>query len=185
MPQRPDNEEDDEQLLPVVTRTSEERFTEIYEAHAGEIHSYCLRRLPASDAADAVAEVFSVVWRRLAEIEPERARGWLFGVARGVVSNQWRSNRRRHRLQLRLVSTHDRSSGQGSDEQADENDRVTNAIARLSRRDQELLQLAAWEELTAPEIAEALGISTSAVHQRLHRARTRLAAYLPSGMEPT
>ncbi len=51
---------------------------------------------------------------------------------------------------------------------------VTNALRRLKPSDQEVLMLAAWEELTAPEIAAALDISTSAAEQRLHRAKKRL-----------
>lgn len=183
MPHRSDIEEDNELSLSVGARTAEEQFTEIYETYAGEIHSYCLRRLPASDAADAVAEVFTVVWRRLADIEPERARGWLFGVARGVVSNQWRSNRRRGRLHLRLVSTHHRPTDQGEDANVHGDDRVTSALARLSNRDKELLRLVAWEGLTPLEISDALGVSVAAVHQRLHRARSRLAQKLASGTE--
>ena len=45
--------------------------------------------------------------------------------------------------------------------------------------------LAAWEELTGPEIARALDISVSAAEQRLHRAKKRFAAVLtPSRSRP-
>lgn len=49
------------------------------------------------------------------------------------------------------------------------------AAARLSPRDQEVLRLSLWEELSHGEAAEALGISVDAVKQRLHRAKARLA----------
>ena len=35
--------------------------------------------------------------------------------------------------------------------------------------------LSAWEELTGPEIAQALGLSVAAAEQRLHRAKRRFA----------
>ncbi len=35
--------------------------------------------------------------------------------------------------------------------------------------------LSAWEELTGPQIASALGISVAAAEQRLHRAKERYA----------
>ena len=38
--------------------------------------------------------------------------------------------------------------------------------------------LAAWEELTGPEIARALDISVAAADQRLHRAKRRFAKML-------
>jgi RNA polymerase sigma-70 factor (ECF subfamily) len=46
----------------------------------------------------------------------------------------------------------------------------------LSRSDQELLRLSAWDGLGRAEIASVLGIKENAVDQRLFRARARLRA---------
>ncbi len=53
-------------------------------------------------------------------------------------------------------------------------DWVHEALDRLSPADQEILRLAAWEELGAEEIAIALGCGRRAAAMRLHRARRRL-----------
>ena len=60
----------------------------------------------------------------------------------------------------------------------DQDRMVVAAMAELKPGDQEILMLAAWEELSGPEIAAVLGISTSAAEQRLHRAKKRLANVL-------
>jgi RNA polymerase sigma-70 factor (ECF subfamily) len=52
------------------------------------------------------------------------------------------------------------------------------ALLRLESRDQEILRLAAWEELTPSAIACVLGITPIAARSRLHRARNRLRAAL-------
>jgi RNA polymerase sigma-70 factor (ECF subfamily) len=52
---------------------------------------------------------------------------------------------------------------------------VMQAALQLSRRDREVLNLAAWEGLPHREIAEILGCSIAAVDQRLHRAKQLLA----------
>ena len=52
---------------------------------------------------------------------------------------------------------------------------VLQAASRLSVRDREVLNLAAWEGRAHSEIAEILGCSIAAVDQRLHRAKQRLA----------
>ena len=44
--------------------------------------------------------------------------------------------------------------------------------------DQEIVQLAMWEELSASDIATVLGISRAAVDQRFTRAKKRLARQL-------
>jgi RNA polymerase sigma-70 factor (ECF subfamily) len=53
-------------------------------------------------------------------------------------------------------------------------DRVLTALVTLSLRDQEVLRLAAFEELTNHEIATVLGIPLALVRSRLFRARRRL-----------
>ena len=55
---------------------------------------------------------------------------------------------------------------------------VMSILASLRDSDREILMLSVWENLTAPEIAVALGISTSAAEQRLHRAKGRFAKAL-------
>jgi len=57
-------------------------------------------------------------------------------------------------------------------------DRVLTALTHLSQRDQEILRLSAFEELTNPEIASVLGIRPSLVRSRLYRARQRLQAVI-------
>ncbi|WP_459610450.1 RNA polymerase sigma factor [Corynebacterium urogenitale] len=52
---------------------------------------------------------------------------------------------------------------------------ISRALTSLTRSDQELLTLHAWEGLDAPQIAEVLGIAPGTARVRLHRARSRLA----------
>ena len=164
-------------IEPLTIGTREGRFTALYQNYAGEIHAYCIRRVPAGEAEDVVAEVFTVAWRRLDEVDPTSVRGWLYGVARGVLSNSWRSSRRRNRLRERLVAQTDRRLATDHDN-AGSGEAVLAAMGGLNERDREILLLWTWEELTGPEIAVALGISEAAVHQRIHRARKRLAQTL-------
>jgi len=56
--------------------------------------------------------------------------------------------------------------------------KVRTAIKRLSRRDAEILMLKYTEDWSYQNLSLHLGISTSAVEARLHRARRRLRAEL-------
>jgi len=158
-------------------RSRQQTFARLYEEHYDEIHAFCGRRVPWSDADDATADVFAVVWRRIAESPQDPARAWLFGIARNVIRNRWRTTARRTRL-------FDRVRGLAPDiEQGPESivvrrthdEKVIGALRELSDADQEILMLSAWDDLTGPEIAEVLEIKTNAVQQRLMRARRRLA----------
>jgi RNA polymerase sigma factor (sigma-70 family) len=159
---------------------AEDIFKRLYDERYDEVHAFCARRVGLDDADDAAADVFAVAWRRIDEVQPETARGWIFGVARKVVLNQWRSRSRRARLVERVGGSAVRRS-EGPDVvvvRRSEDDAVVAAIEQLRPVDREVIELAAWEELSGPEIAQVLGISTQAAQQRLHRAKRRLAKRL-------
>lgn len=153
------------------------RFQAIYEAHYGAVNAYARRRAAdGADVQDAVAETFTIAWRRLPEVpEDDAALPWLYGVARRVLANQRRGNRRRADLSTRLRGEDTDSIEIESQVVAgDERRIVLAALARLRDADQEVLRLAVWEELPHREIAQVVGCSESSVAVRLHRARNRL-----------
>lgn len=158
--------------------SAEERFASLFERTHQPLLAYAVRRVAApADAADVVAETFLVAWRRLDEVPPgEQARPWLFGVARRVLSNLYRSERRRDALTDRLRA----SLAEVVPAPAFDLSPVETAMSRLPDDDQELLRLVAWEELARDEIAMVLGVSRATVRVRLHRARQRLLVQMRS-----
>jgi RNA polymerase sigma-70 factor (ECF subfamily) len=158
---------------------AEARFERLYAEHGRAVLAYAVRRATgAQDAADVVAETFLVAWRRLDDVPPaDEARLWLYGVARHVLANQHRSERRRERLAERLrrelPDALDTVPPVGPDAAV-----VRAGLAQLGADDQEILRLSGWEELNPREIATVLGISHVAARSRLHRARHRLRAAL-------
>lgn len=170
----------------------DERFTQLCAEYQHRILGYALRRTnDADDAADVVAEVFLVAWRRLREIPMGDEVPWLYGTARRVLANHHRGQRRRRDLAMRLrgvlpgvVSTAG-SSGTASDVSSDDLEAVSAAFSDLRERDRELLTLIGWEDLSRDQVADVLGCSRAALRVRLHRARERFArALLSHGIDP-
>ncbi|NUR90408.1 MAG: RNA polymerase sigma factor, partial [Nonomuraea sp.] len=156
-----------------------QRFEEIYTACYADILAYLRRRTTSpDDAADALAETFTVAWRRAADIPGgASARLWLYGVARNVLANGRRAESRRGELVERLgaqLAVWEETAGPAGDDL----DAVRAAFGRLSADDREMLALVSWEGLGSEEIAAVLGCSRGAVRLRLHRARKRLAREL-------
>jgi RNA polymerase sigma factor (sigma-70 family) len=152
------------------------RFDELFAAFGAGVVSYCRwRASSASDAQDAVAEVFLTAWRRLDTL-PERdtARIWLYATARRVVANQRRSARRRAALEERLAL--EPPNGSQGEPLGEEELLVHEALRVLPARDREVLLLAEWEGLSPAEIASVLGCLAVTARGRLHRARTRFRA---------
>jgi len=162
-------------------RSANEYFESLFRRYHRQILAYCIRRLPPDDAEDAAAEVFAVAWRKLDQVPPgESALAWLYAVAHRVLSNQWRSGRRRRQLVERLGGLR-QARPETPDTQAvrsDEHQMLVDALGRLRWSDQEILRLATWEKLPYSAIGELLGIREAAVGQRIFRARKLLAAEL-------
>jgi len=162
------------------------RFKQLYEDNSHLILCYALRRTSEpEDAADVVAETFTVAWRRRDEV-PDGGQGrlWLYGVARRVLANQRRGRLRRDRLTTQL---HDELPRLGALVTAPADDADLEAIAAAFRRlpgdDREILALVGWEGLDREEVAQVLGCSRANVRVRLHRARRRFARELEMEME--
>jgi len=70
------------------------------EASSVDLLSYLRRRTDSHEAPDLLSETFVVAWRRIDDLpkDPERARMWLFGTARGVLLNHARGVHRRWAL---------------------------------------------------------------------------------------
>jgi RNA polymerase sigma-70 factor (ECF subfamily) len=167
-----------------LTSTAEarrRRFEEIYAENHAAITGYVLRRTDnPDDAADVIAETFLTCWRRLGDVlDSGNARLWLYGVARRVLANHHRGDRRRTALADRLRA--DLAAAYPAREYSGELAGITAAFRRLPSADRELLALAAWEGLSTGQIATVLGCSPNAVRIRRHRARRRFTALLASG----
>lgn len=160
------------------------RFERLYEGNFHLILAYALRRTDkAADAADVVSETFVVAWRRLEDVpEGDRARLWLYGTARRVLANHYRSLRRARslndKLRVALEEVEEQVTGPSSDA-------LAHPFGRLSGDDQEVLMLVGVEGLDRRQVAEVLGCSRANVRIRLHRARRRFADELEQvGIDP-
>ena len=161
-----------------IAAQSEQRYRRLFDRHYREVFAYCRRRTDAQAAADAATETFLVAWRRLDDVpDGDAAVGWLYGVARRVLANEYRASRRRRGLVNRLRDN--QPSGDATPEMVvvrrEREERVLAAMARLRPDDQELLRLALWEQVPHSQIAATLGCSTEAVTQRIYRATRRVA----------
>lgn len=153
----------------------DEAFADAYRRWYPDVFRYVRRRVGDDLAPDVTAEVFTVAWRRQERFtEADLPLAWLYGVARNCVGNARRSHRRRRALSDRAAATAGYTA-------PDDTAEVLDALDRLSTGDREILALVAWEGLSGPELAVALGTSEATARKRLERARTRLADALEGG----
>ncbi|PPG32623.1 RNA polymerase subunit sigma-24 [Rathayibacter sp. AY2B9] len=150
----------------------------LHAANAADLLSYFGRRVAVpADAADLLSETFIVAWRRIEQLpaDPERARMWLFGVARRVHSNAARGALRHDDLTQKLRQHFDTHRPDPVD--ADTLD-IRTALDSLPENQSELIRLILWDGFTLPEAATILEISESTARGRHQRAKLRLQAVL-------
>jgi RNA polymerase sigma-70 factor (ECF subfamily) len=151
-------------------------FEELYRRTYPRVLAYARSMASPEDADDAVAETYGVAWRRQREIPRHAELGWLIGVARRVLANARRGERRRGALHA-LLDRQPSVPGPDPAERIDD-DQLRAALLTLSPLDREAVVLSAWFDLSSADAAQALGISPAAFRMRAARGRRRLKTAL-------
>jgi RNA polymerase sigma-70 factor, ECF subfamily len=139
-----------------------------------------LRRLGVTPAQldDAAQDVFVVVHRRLPEFDGRSLRGWLYAIAVRIASDYRRGAVQRRTLPL-SDSLVDSTLDPSRTNELRESVRLLHALlGELPEPKRTVFVLGELEELSVPEIAEALGENLNTVYSRLRAARTEFEAAL-------
>jgi RNA polymerase sigma-70 factor (ECF subfamily) len=136
-----------------------------------------VRRLGVAEDSvdDVVQDVLLVLYRKLPEFEGRSTlKTWIFGIARRVVRDHRRSLSRRGPQDELRESWIDGPDGDQPAEQAARSEAAQIVHAILDELDEdkrEVFVLAELEQMTAPEIAEAVDANLNTVYARLRAAR--------------
>jgi RNA polymerase sigma-70 factor (ECF subfamily) len=155
-------------------------FEQLFHETRTDLLAYILRRSRnAEDAADVLAETYLIAWQKLDRVpKGERARLWLFGVARNLLLKGASRRRSGNALVERLAAELRSADPAHSSVDYERRDALQAVLATLPVRDREILTMTAWESLTPRQIATVMGTSANIVRVRLHRARARLKRQL-------
>ena len=137
------------------------------------IGAYLRRRLyplAAADLDDLVEEVLLIAWRRFDDIPSDAQIPWLIGVARNVLRNAVRKQRRISTLESRLRPA---PPDAAAEDYVIADQSIREALGSLSDDDREILLLHFWDGRTSVEIGVIFGITTNAAAVRLSRAQDR------------
>jgi RNA polymerase sigma-70 factor (ECF subfamily) len=164
--------------------TAEVAIAALVDEYAGTLYrvAYSVLRNTA-DAEDAVQETYLRVLRHrdtLGEIRDPRV--WLVRIVWNVVLDRKRRSKTRPETDdiadlARLLP----AAGLSAEERAvsaQHHEHVLRAVEQLPAKEQRVLILSAFEELSSVEIAQVLGTTESTVRSRLFRARNLLSTLL-------
>lgn len=155
-----------------------DRVVTILDTTARDLLRYLERRVGADDAPDALSETMTIAWRRSSTMprHDEEARLWLFGIARNVVLNTCRTQRRQDLLAEKLRRTIDPAGviPESSDLALD----VRAALDRLAPELSELVRLVHWDGFSLAEAAAIVAVPPSTARSRYRKAKLELSDLL-------
>lgn len=194
-------ESPDAALLAALAAGDPLAFEELVRAHAGRMLAVARRMLPCEDDAhDALQDAFISALRGLQAFRGGSSLGtWLHRIVVNACLMKLRSRERKNTVSIEeLLPTFDDTghhevavspwSATAVEQTAllETRQQIREAIERLPETHRSVLLLRDIEELDTEATAALLGISTTAVKTRLHRARQALRALLTPafGEEP-
>ncbi len=158
-------------------------FEALYQRHSREVWALAYARwMNADTAMDITQEAFLRLWKQWETGETIlNPRAWLLRVARNLAEDYAKSAFRRN-------GTHPPQTMNGVQaheplpldrlEQEETFAQLREVLEQMPKADREILTFRYALDYETEEIAELLGIASTAVHMRLSRARQRLAERL-------
>jgi RNA polymerase sigma factor (sigma-70 family) len=169
----------DGDLVEAVRAGDEQAFATLFERWADRCYDVA-RRIVHDDgrAGEVTQEVFTVAWQQLDTLrDPAAFGGWVLRSARNRALNKRRDEHRTTPVADDDPALRTLDSGRSVELEAqalDHQELVWAASAALGDRDASILDLHLRHDLSVPEIAEELGVTTNNAHQLLFRMKDRL-----------
>lgn len=157
-----------------AAKVEERAFEEAVAPLVPLLLKYFARRVtPTDDAGDCTSETLTALWKhrsRLPAADDER-RAWAYGIARKVLSNHHRGKARHDRADEVLRAAAALAS---VEDVPDEAFIAAEALKLIPTRDQELVRLVVWEELSIADAGRVMGLHPGTARTRYARALAKL-----------
>jgi RNA polymerase sigma factor (sigma-70 family) len=147
---------------------------DLYRAHVAEVYRYAFAVLGNhADAEDVTQTTFLNAYRALEQgVKPRKPSNWLLTIASNAIKQRFRQEQSRPRQ----VELDDRIPHAGTqDDEGPSVGELLTALSKIPPQQRQAIVLREFEGRSYAEIAEILGVTTSALETLLFRARRSLA----------
>jgi RNA polymerase sigma factor (sigma-70 family) len=149
---------------------------DLYRRHGAEVYRYAYAVLGNhADAEDVTQTTFLNAYRSLEQgVRPRKPSNWLLTIASNAIKQRFRQEQARPRL----VELDEHIAGRESDDDGPSVGELLTALSKIPPQQRQAIVLREFEGRSYSEIAEILGVTTSALETLLFRARRSLAEEL-------
>jgi RNA polymerase sigma-70 factor, ECF subfamily len=147
---------------------------DLYRAHVAEVYRYAFAVLGNhADAEDVTQTTFLNAYRSLEQgVKPRKPSNWLLTIASNAIKQRFRQEQSRPRE----VELDDRiPHAEPHDDNGPSVGELLTALSKIPPQQRQAIVLREFEGRSYVEIAEILGVTTSALETLLFRARRSLA----------
>ena len=174
----------DVELIQRVLDGDDTAFSELVKKYKKTVHALAWRKIQDFHIAeDITQETFLKAYQELSTLEePQSFAGWLYVIVTNLC-NTWLRKKRLPTQSLEITNSTELEKATYSTYVIAENERVNaesrrevvkKLLAKLQESDRTVMTLYYLGGMTYEEISKFLGVSVSAIKNRLHRARQHL-----------
>ncbi len=176
----------DQEMIAQIGRRDQSAFSALYDRLSGPLYSLAFKMLgDASDAQDALQEVFMQIWSRASTYDPEKSSvfSWAVLLTRSRVIDRLRARDRRLRVVVgstaenKVAEATDASTVESAADTANKKDEaahVRSLLNNLPEDQRQAIELAFFGHRTHHEIAAQLGQPLGTVKARIRRGLLKL-----------
>ena len=176
--------ESDVQLIQKILSGDEAAFDVLVEKHQKSVHALAWRKVGNfHDAEEITQDTFLQVYKKLPTLkDPYKFAGWLYVIANRLCID-WIRKKNLAIQSLEDTSVEEIEKASYTDHVSEQSELasserrreiVKKLLAKLPESERTVMTLHYLGEMTVKEISKFLGVSVSAIHNRLYRARKRL-----------
>lgn len=153
-----------------VIHITAEAIAELFDLHADMVYRIALNIVKnAEEAQDVVMDTFTAALKQAEFDSAEHAKAWLIRTAHNKAVNVVRSGRVSKNVPLDELLENTLTAPLNESEYD-----LLDMVMRLPDKLKTTIYMFYYEDMSAAEIAKALGISENTVYKRLERGRVRL-----------
>ena len=181
----------DQEMIARIGRSDQTAFSALYDRLSGPLYSLALKMLgDASDAQDALQEVFLQIWSRAGTYDAKKSSvfSWAVLLSRSRAIDRLRARERRLRVVVgstadaaKLAEATNASTVETAADTADKNDEaahVRSLLNNLPLEQRQAIDLAFFGHRTHHEIAAELGQPLGTIKARIRRGLLKLREQL-------
>ncbi|NMH89351.1 RNA polymerase sigma factor [Flavivirga algicola] len=149
----------------------EKAYESIFNAHSETLRNFIYYKCGnIEQAEDIVQETFAKLWRNCAKVIFEKAKSYLYTVARNIFLNEAAHKKVVIQHQVHLVSDRTNETPEFLLEEKEFMLKLKKAIADLPEKQREVFLLSRIDKKKYYEISDIVGISVKAVEKRMSQA---------------